>query len=251
MNPILEIKKLNILDAKRKHLVRDLSVSIEPNTVVSIIGPPFSGKTAFLQSINRLNELYHHIKTEGEILYRGVNIKEMNSSELRKKTGMVFKNPDLFPFMNLYENVISGYTLNDIRLSKEEKDALVERCLKDVDLWEHFKNDLTKKPDFTTKGEKQRLCIARTIALNPDIILMDEPTCAISVNCTNKIEDMIYKYKKKSTIIVATSNISQAARISDFTMYINKGELIEYGETAKLFWNPSDERTERYINSLS
>lgn len=247
---ILEIKNLNVFSSKKeKHIINNLSVSIVPNAVIAVIGPLYSGKSILLKSINRLNELNPEIKTEGKIFFRGQNIKTIKPFEVRKKIGMIFKNPQIFHNMSIEENVLAGYTLNRISLSKEKKDEILYRSLQDVYLWEDFKDDLNKKPDTLSKGEQQRLCIARAIALEPDIILMDEPTSFMSNYCSNRIEDMINKYKEKHTIIVVTPNLSQAARISDYTLYIDNGSLIEYGTTTQLFWNPVDRRTEKYITN--
>ena len=248
---ILDIKNLNIYSSKEKHIIKNLSVSIEANTVVSIIGPLFSGKTILLKSINRLNDLYYNIKTKGQIYYKGKNIQDLRPIDIRKKIGMIFKDPHVFPYMNIYNNVLSGYSLNRISLSKTEKDQIVEESLRDVYLWDEVKDDIYKKPDFLRKGQQQRLCIARTIALKPDIILMDEPTNCMSAYCSNRIEDMIYKYKESHTIIVVTKNLSQAARISDHTLFLKNGELVEYGPTSQLFWNPVDKRTEEFITNQS
>lgn len=248
---ILEIKGLNVSYPENPFAIKDFSVSIQSNRVVSLIGPLYSGKSTLLRSLNRLNELYPSIKTKGEVIFNGKNIFEMNSIEVRKKIGLIFKDPHIFPNMNIYDNVISGYTLNGIKLSKQEKDEIVEEMLTNVSLWDDVKDELNKKPLFLSKGEQQRLCIARTIALKPDILLMDEPTSHMSSYCTNRIEDLIHRYKINHIVLVATPNLSQAARISDYTMYIENGELVEYQETAKLFWNPLDKRTENFINSLS
>lgn len=246
---ILEVKNLNIVYDDDKQAIKNLSISIIPNCVVAVIGPIYAGKSSLLRSINRLNDLYKNIKTHGDIYFKGKNINDYNPFELRKKIGMVFNEPHVFPYMSIYENVISGYNLNQITLPKQEKDEIVENALKDVSLWEDLKDELNKKPDFLSKGEQQRLCIARTIALKPEIILMDEPTASMSVYCANRIENMIYKYKENHTLIITTSNVSQAARTSDYTMFIDNGELIEYGATTQLFWNPMDKRTEKFITN--
>ncbi|MDH8701001.1 phosphate transport system ATP-binding protein [Dysgonomonadaceae bacterium PH5-43] len=245
---ILEIKNLNVYSSiTNKHIIKDLSLSIAPNTVTTVIGSPMSGKSILLKAINRLNDLQNDIKSKGEIYFKQENINNINIVELRQKIGFVFKDPQVFPHLSIFDNVISGYTLNRVRLSKDEKNYIVERCLNDVALWDNLKDDLNKKPDFLTKGEQQRLCIARAIALNPEVILMEEPTSFMSAYCTNKIEEMIHKYKENTTIIISTSKLSQAARLSDFALYLENGELIEHNETSKLLWHPKDKRTEKFI----
>jgi phosphate transport system ATP-binding protein len=246
---ILELKDLTVSYTLGQQAVKKISVLIEPNAVTAIIGPLNSGKTTLLRSINRLHEVYPHIKTSGEILLNGTDIFSLNSVEVRRRIGMVFPNPNPFPNMNIYQNVISGYLLNQISLSKNEKDQIVEESLREVAMWDEVKNALSKKPRFLSIQQQQRLCIARTIALQPEILLMDEPTSSLDFWATNRIEDLILRLKDKHTIIIVPYNLSQAARISDYTLYMKEGEMIEYGTTSKIFWNPSDKRTEKFITS--
>lgn len=243
----LELRNVSVSYSPGIYAVKNISVSIMPHAITSIIGASGSGKTSLLRTINRMHELYPNIKTGGEILLEGTNILEMNPIEVRRRIGMVFQTPNPFPTMDIYHNVLSGYKLNKIFLSKAEKDNIVEESLQCVSLWDEVKNDLNKNAFALSLGQQQRLCIARTLALKPDFLLMDEPTSAIDPVCTNRIEELIYRLKDKHTIIVVTHNLSQASRISDYSMYLEKGVLIEYDTSNKIFMNPQDKRTEKYI----
>ncbi|MGL4331359.1 MAG: phosphate ABC transporter ATP-binding protein, partial [Bacteroidales bacterium] len=187
------------------------------------------------------------IRIMGEILIDNQNILEMNPMEVRRIAGMVFQRPNPFPTMSIYENVIAGYTLNGIRLSKKEKDELVETNLKNVGLWDEVKDSLFKKGTFLSGGQQQRLCIARALALKPEVLLMDEPTSALDPIATNRIEELLLQLKKEYTIIIVTHNMGQAARISDYSMFMYLGQLVEYDETQVMFTNPADPRTEEYL----
>lgn len=171
----------------------------------------------------------------------------MNPIEVRRMAGMVFQRPNPFPTMSIYENVIAGYKLNGIRLSKQAKDEIVETCLTNVGLWEEVKDSLFKKGTFLSGGQQQRLCIARALALKPEVLLMDEPTSALDPIATNRIEELLLELKKEFTIVIVTHNMSQAARISDYSMFMYLGELIEYDQTQIMFTNPRDKRTEEYL----
>jgi len=172
---------------------------------------------------------------------------KMPTIKVRRRMGMVFQRPNPFPTMSIYDNVISGYKLNGIRLKKSEKDEIVERSLRDVALWEEVKDSLFKKGTFLSGGQQQRLCIARALAFNPEIILLDEPTSALDPIATAKIEDLLVKLKEHYTIIMVTHNMSQAARISDYSLFMYLGELVEYDKTKIMFTNPKDHRTEEYL----
>lgn len=246
---IVELKDLTVSYAPGKYAVRNLSALIKSMVVTSVIGPLGAGKTTLLKSINRLNELYPAIKTTGEILLNGENTFKLNPIIVRRKVGMVFQDPNPFLNMTIYENVLAGYKLNRISLSKEEKDNIVEKNLKAVALWDEIKEDIYKNPNVLTKGQQQQLCIARTIAIEPELILMDEPTSILDSFHTHKIEELIDQLKENHSIILITKNLSQAARISDYTMFVEDGELIEYESTSQLLRNPTDERTNKFITS--
>ena len=170
--------------------------------------------------------------------------------EVRRMAGMVFQQPNPFPTMSIYDNVIAGYTLNGIRLSRKEKDEIVEKSLTNVALWDEVKDVMNKRGSFLSGGQQQRLCIARALALKPEVLLMDEPTSALDPISTNKIEELLLQLKKHFTIIIVTHNMSQAARISDNSMFMYLGELIEYGNTTQMFTKPKDKRTEEYLTGV-
>ena len=245
-NPALKIDNLSVSYDKNT-AVKNVSVEIKKNTVTAIMGPSGCGKSTLLRALNRMHELYENISTEGKVLIHDDNIYDMSAIKLRREMGMVFQRPNPFPTMSIYENVIAGYKLNGIRLKKKEKDEIVERSLRDVALWEEVKDSLHKKGTFLSGGQQQRLCIARALAFGPEIILMDEPTSALDPVATSKIEDLLVKLKENYTIILVTHNMSQAARISDYSLFMYLGELVEYGKTKNMFTNPQDPRTEQYL----
>lgn len=246
-NPILQFKDVSISYTPGKNAVNQVSASIERNNITAIMGPSGCGKSTLLRAINRMHELYPDIRITGEILIDNQNILEMNPMEVRRIAGMVFQRPNPFPTMSIYENVIAGYTFNGIRLSKKEKEELVETNLKNVGLWDEVKDSLFKKGTFLSGGQQQRLCIARALALKPEVLLMDEPTSALDPIATNRIEELLLELKKDYTIIIVTHNMGQAARISDYSMFMYLGQLVEYDQTQIMFTNPSDPRTEEYL----
>lgn len=246
-SPILSIENLSIAYDKDKMAVKNVSATIEKNSITAIMGPSGCGKTTLLRAINRMHELYPQISTSGKIMLHDENIYDMSTIALRRKIGMVFQRPNPFPTMSIYDNVIAGYKLNGIKLKKSERDEIVESSLKDVALWEEVKTTLHKKGNFLSGGQQQRLCIARALAFKPDVILMDEPTSALDPIATSKIEDLLLDLKEQYTIVLVTHNMSQAARISDNSMFMYLGELIEYDNTTKMFTNPKFEATQNYI----
>jgi phosphate transport system ATP-binding protein len=215
-------------------------------TVTAIMGPSGCGKSTLLRAINRMHELYD-INVIGDIFLDGKNIMKMNSIEVRSLVGMVFQRPNPFPTLSIYDNVIAGYKFNRVKLSKSEKDEIVEAGLRNVGLWDEVKDSLNKRGSFLSGGQQQRLCIARALALKPDFLLMDEPTSALDPIATKKIENLLIKLKDEVTILIVTHNMSQAARISDYSMFMYLGELVEYNKTDIMFTNPSDKRTEEYL----
>lgn len=246
-NPILKFNDVSISYTPGKNAVSYVSADIEHNKITAIMGPSGCGKSTLLRAVNRMHELYPDIRITGEILINGKNILKMNPMEVRRMAGMVFQRPNPFPTMSIYDNVISGYKLNDIRLSKREKDELVETSLTNVGLWDEVKDSLYKRGTFLSGGQQQRLCIARALALKPEVLLMDEPTSALDPIATNRIEELLLKLKKEFTIIIVTHNMGQAARISDYSMFMYLGELVEYNKTQVMFTNPKDKRTEEYL----
>lgn len=244
---ILRLKNVSISYTPGKNAVDNVTADIQKNSITSIMGPSGCGKTTLLRAINRMHELYPGIVTTGEILLAGKDILKMDPTEVRRMAGMVFQRPNPFPTMSIYDNVISGYTLNGIKKNNDEKDEIVETSLRNVNLWEEVKDSLTKRGTFLSGGQQQRLCIARALALKPDILLMDEPTSALDPITTTYIEDLLVELKNNVTILIVTHNMSQSARISDFSMFMYLGELVEYDKTQKMFTNPSDKRTEAYL----
>jgi len=245
-DPILYLQNLSV--AYDKNLaVKNVSVGFKKNTVTAIMGPSGCGKSTLLRAINRMHELYENIETTGNIILNGTDIMKMSPIKVRRQMGMVFQRPNPFPTMSIYDNVISGYKLNGISLKKSHKDEIVERSLQDVALWDEVKDSLFKKGTFLSGVQQQRLCIARALAFNPEIILLDEPTSALDPIATAKIEDMLVKLKENYTIIMVTHNMSQAARISDYSLFMYLGELVEYDKTKLMFTNPHDRRTEEYL----
>ena len=246
-HPILQFKNVSISYTPGKNAVNHVNADIKKNRITAIMGPSGCGKSTLLRAINRMHELYPDIRISGEILMDNRNILKMNPMEVRRMAGMVFQRPNPFPTMSIFDNVIAGYKLNGIRLKKKEKEEIVETCLTNVGLWNEVKDALFKKGTFLSGGQQQRLCIARALALKPEVLLMDEPTSALDPIATNRIEELLLELKKEFTIIIVTHNMSQAARISDYSMFMYLGELIEYDKTRSMFTNPRDKRTEEYL----
>ena len=246
-HPILQFKNVSISYTPGKNAVNHVNADIKKNRITAIMGPSGCGKSTLLRAINRMHELYPDIRISGEILMDNRNILKMNPMEVRRMAGMVFQRPNPFPTMSIFDNVIAGYKLNGIRLKKKEKEEIVETCLTNVGLWNEVKDALFKKGTFLSGGQQQRLCIARALALKPEVLLMDEPTSALDPIATNRIEELLLELKKEFTIIIVTHNMSQAARISDYSMFMYLGELIEYDKTRIMFTNPRDKRTEEYL----
>ena len=246
-HPILQFKNVSISYTPGKNAVNHVNADIKKNRITAIMGPSGCGKSTLLRAINRMHELYPDIRISGEILMDNRNILKMNPMEVRRMAGMVFQRPNPFPTMSIFDNVIAGYKLNGIRPKKKEKEEIVETCLTNVGLWNEVKDALFKKGTFLSGGQQQRLCIARALALKPEVLLMDEPTSALDPIATNRIEELLLELKKEFTIIIVTHNMSQAARISDYSMFMYLGELIEYDKTRIMFTNPRDKRTEEYL----
>ncbi len=245
--PVLRIQNLSVSYEKDKYAIEDVTVDIKRNIITAIMGPSGCGKSSLLRAMNRMHELYPKIETKGKIFLNDKDISKLSNIELRRKIGMVFQSPNPFPSMCIYDNVIAGYKLNGIRQKKAKRDDIVEKSLKDVALWTEVKDALYKKGNFLSGGQQQRLCIARALAFQPDVILLDEPASALDPVSTSKIENLLVKLKKEYTIVLVTHNMAQAARISDYSMFMYLGELVEYGITKDLFTNPSDKRTEEYL----
>ncbi len=229
------------------HALKDISMSFEPHTVTALIGPSGCGKSTFLRLFNRMNDLIPSFRMEGLITVNGQNVysKEVRLDEMRKNVGMVFQKPNPFP-KSIYENVAYGLRVNGTN-NKKALDEIVERSLKQAVLWDEVKDSLKKSAMDLSGGQQQRLCIARALAVEPKLILMDEPASALDPISTAHIEELIFSLKKDYTIIIVTHNLQQAGRISDSTAFFYLGELIEYNLTKKIFLNPEQERTQNYI----
>lgn len=226
--------------------LKGIDMEIKKNEITALIGPSGCGKSTFLKTLNRMNDLEDGVKVTGRIHLDGVDIyKEMDSITLRHRVGMVFQQPNPFP-KSIYDNVAYGPRIHGIR-KKSQLDEIVERCLRQAAIWDELKDRLNKSALGLSGGQQQRLCIARTLAVQPDVILMDEPTSALDPISTMKIEDLALELKKDYTIVIVTHNMQQASRISDKTAFFLLGELIEYGETTELFANPKNPKTEEYI----
>lgn len=247
MTPEIEVKNLNFYYAGNIHILKNINMTVYKNKVTALIGPSGCGKTTLLRCFNRMHDLYAGNKYDGEIIFQGKNIlsKDTDLIELRSKIGMVFQKPTPFP-MNIFENIAYGLKLRGIKNRKELKEK-VEKALKDAVLWDEVKDKLNTNAFGLSGGQQQRLCIARALAVEPEIILFDEPTSALDPISTAKIEELIISLKGRVTIIIVTHNMQQAARISDWTAFMMLGELIEYNKTEKIFTVPSNKLTEEYI----
>lgn len=242
----IKVEHLNLYYGKNQAL-KDVTMNIYENKVTAFIGPSGCGKSTFLKTLNRMNDLIDHVKIEGLVELDGENIydKKVDTTLLRKKVGMVFQQPNPFP-MSIYDNVAYGPRLHGIK-DKKRLDEIVINSLKDAALYEEVKTDLKKSALSLSGGQQQRLCIARALAVEPEIILMDEPTSALDPISTLKIEDLMEDLKKKYTVIIVTHNMQQATRIADYTAFFLVGEMVEYDKTRNIFASPQDKRTEDYI----
>lgn len=232
------------------HALKNINIDIPENQICAMIGPSGCGKSTFLKSINRMNDLVEGCKIDGQMQLRGENgfediYGDMDVNHLRKRVGMVFQQPNLFP-MSIYDNIAYGPRTHGIK-NRHKLDAIVEKALKQAAIWEEVKDRLNKSALGLSGGQQQRLCIARALAVEPEVILMDEPTSALDPISTSRIEDLAIELKKEYTIVMVTHNMQQATRISDKTAFFLLGELIEYGDTEQLFSMPKQKKTEDYI----
>ncbi len=227
--------------------IKHVTVKIPEKQVTAVMGPSGCGKTTFIRCLNRLHELTPGARVTGHIYLREEDILKLDPILVRRKVGMVFQRPNPFPTMTIYENVLAGYKLLGIRLPRQEADQIVEEALRKAALWDEVKDILHRRGTFLSGGQQQRLCIARALAVRPEVLLMDEPTSALDPKATLQIENLIVELKETVTIVIVTHNMPQAGRISDFTAFFYLGELIEFGPTAEVFTNPKDPRTEEYL----
>lgn len=246
MSTVIEAKNLNLWYGAH-HALHDVNIEIPEHEITALIGPSGCGKSTFLKTLNRMNDLVEGIRIEGEINYGGQNIYDpgVDTTWLRKQIGMVFQKPNPFP-MSIYDNVAYGPRTHGIR-SKVKLDEIVEESLRGAAIWDEVKDRLKKSALGLSGGQQQRLCIARALAVKPDVLLMDESTSALDPISTSKIEDLAAELKKDYTIIMVTHNMQQAARISDKTAFFLLGELVEFGDTEQMFSMPKNKKTEDYI----
>jgi len=230
------------------HTLQDINLHIPSNHATALIGPSGCGKSTFVRCLNRMHETNPIARAEGTVLMGGLDIyKDASPVEIRRRVGMVFQRPNPFPTMSIYDNVASGLKLNGFR-NKRMLDEVVERSLKQAALWDEVKDDLKRKSGASISGgQQQRLCIARALAVDPEVLLMDEPASALDPVSTAKIEDLIFQLKSQYTIVIVTHNMQQAARVAANTGFFLNGKLVEFDATTKIFTNPSDKRTEDYI----
>jgi phosphate transport system ATP-binding protein len=245
-SPILRIENFSAAFGETE-VLKNINLSFSRNTLTAIIGPSGCGKTTLIRCINRMHELAPNARVSGKILLDDQDIYDTDPIIVRRQVGMVFQRPNPFPTMSIYDNVVAGYKLNGIKLSKEEMDQTAEESLRRAGLWKEVKDSLHRRGTFLSGGQQQRLCIARALAMHPEILLLDEPTSALDPKSTAHIEELVSQLKKTVTIIQVTHNIAQAARVSDFAAFLYLGELIEFGPTEKMFTAPKDKRTDEYL----
>ncbi|MGQ9596593.1 MAG: phosphate ABC transporter ATP-binding protein PstB [Thermoproteota archaeon] len=231
-----------------KQVLKNINMNVMEKTVTAIIGPSGCGKTTLIRCLNRMHEVVPGARVSGKVIFKDVNIYDdkVDPVQIRRKIGMVFQKPNPFPAMSIYDNVAIGLRLNGVK-DRKTLDPIVRRSLELAGLWDEVKEELRKPGSSLSGGQQQRLCIARALAVEPDVLLMDEPTSALDPIAAAKIEMLIRGLAEEYTIVIVTHNMQQAARVSDFTSFLYLGELIEYGPTADVFENPMNELTERYI----
>lgn len=244
MSNKIETRDLNLYYGDFQAL-KNINLDVAQNAVTALIGPSGCGKSTFLRTINRMNDLIDGVKTNGSIALDGLDINKYDVIELRKRVGMVFQKPNPFP-MSVFENVAYGPKIHGIK-DKRKLSEIVEKSLKGAALWEEVKDRLHKSALGLSGGQQQRLCIARVLAVEPEVLLMDEPTSALDPGSTLKIEDLMEELKKQYTVVIVTHNMQQAGRISDFTAFFLTGEVVEADKTENIFYKPRDKRTEDYI----
>ena len=243
---IIESRALNLYYGDN-HALKDISIQIPANKITALIGPSGCGKSTFLKTLNRMNDLVPGVRITGEVFYNGENIygKDVDVTRLRRQIGMVFQKANPFP-MSIYDNIAYGPRTHGVK-NRAKLDDIVERSLRDAAIWDEVKDRLKKSALGLSGGQQQRLCIARALAVEPDILLMDESTSALDPISTSKIEELAMELKNRYTVVMVTHNMQQAVRVSDETAFFLLGELVEFGETERLFSHPQDKRTEDYI----
>jgi len=248
MSDKLVVNNLNAYFDKTR-AVRDVNVGFSANRVTAIIGPSGCGKSTLVRCLNRMHEVVPGARAEGRVMLDGMNIYDpaVDPVDVRRRIGMVFQKPTPFPTMSVAENVAAGLTLNGASLSNAERDRIVEKSLRDAALWEEVKDHLHRPGTSLSGGQQQRLCVARALAVEPEVLLLDEPCSALDPISTARIEELLLELKDSYTIVIVTHNMQQAARTADFTAFMYTGDLIEFGETKQIFTNPTKRETEDYI----
>ena len=228
-------------------VVKKINSSIPENMLTAIMGPSGCGKSTLVRCFNRMHEMVPGARIEGKVFLKLKDVYDMDPITVRTRIGMVFQRPNPFPMMTIRDNVVAGYKLNGVRLSRSQRDEIVEKSLKEAALWDEVKDHLHKRGTFLSGGQQQRLCIARALAVNPDILVFDEPTSALDPRSTSHIEALMTELKKTVTLILVTHNIAQTGRVSDFIAFLYLGELIEFGPTGQLLTTPKDKKTEEFL----
>lgn len=249
MSKRIELKDLNIFYGKF-HAVKSVNMTIEPRAVTAFIGSSGCGKSTVLRSINRMHEVIDGAYVEGQVLLDGVDLydKAVDPVRVRRHIGMVFQRPNPFPTMSIRENILAGVRLNNTKISRSEADELVEQSLRGANLWNEVKDRLDRPGSGLSGGQQQRLCIARAVATQPEVLLMDEPCSALDPIATSQVEELIDQLRAEFSVVIVTHSMQQAARVSQKTAFFHLGNLVEYGNTDDIFTNPRDPRTESYIS---
>lgn len=232
-----------------KQVLKDINLDIKEKTIIAIIGPSGCGKTTLIRCLNRMHEMTPGSRSRGQVIIDGIDVYDRNIDPviIKRRIGMVFQKPNPFPTMSIYDNVAAGLKLNGVK-DRQLIDEIVKESLQGAGLWEEVRNELERPGMGLSGGQQQRLCIARALAMQPEVLLMDEPTSALDPMASSKIEELVHQLEQELTIIIVTHNMQQAARVSDYTAFLYLGELVEYGPTKKIFENPEKELTERYIS---
>jgi phosphate transport system ATP-binding protein len=231
----------------QNQVLKGINLSIPRNRITAVMGPSGCGKTTLIRCINRMHELVPDARVSGKMFLDKEDIYDTDPIIVRRQVGMVFQKPNPFPMMNIYNNVIAGYNLNGIRLVQNERERVVEESLRKAALWDEVKGALHRRGTFLSGGQQQRLCIARALAMQPEVLLLDEPTSALDPKATSHIEELLVQLKDTVTIILVTHNMAQAARVSDYTAFLYLGELIEFGPSGRMFTAPKEKMTEEYL----
>jgi len=243
---ILRIENFSAVFGQNQ-VLKGINLSIPRNRITAVMGPSGCGKTTLIRCVNRMHELIPDAKVSGKMFLDKEDIYATDPIIVRRQVGMVFQKPNPFPMMSIYNNVIAGYNLNGIRLAQNESERVVEESLRKAALWDEVKGALHRRGTFLSGGQQQRLCIARALAMRPDVLLLDEPTSALDPKATSHIEELLVQLKDTVTIILVTHNMAQAARVSDYTAFLYLGELIEFGPSGRMFTAPKEKMTEEYL----